>query len=1506
MPTHEEIIGAWQGLNSDERFRALSYEEQQKIRAQWAERNLPKDPTFSTLSPAAQAQAFQKLVTRPPAFAEQNEFVTETVGLAERARAGDFEALRAGAAQVAGYRATQNAGPIYNMASALGEKLGIEGAENVRPTEAGSEDEKALQYLQQVVQNSDDKTFWQGLLVGVSPFAGIATNILSGRVAAGPMLAANAQWGAQAAASRAAGSPFTRWMFRSAVPEVFESTLDGVMMTANDIVSQQLQANVPFGMEAKSRLGNIALNFGSNFAGDMLFFGAASLAGASFRTMRSTMRGWGTKAAADVSDADLNGMAQAMVSGENLPREVLDLIPEESRSTFMRYKRAFAAADNLDEMSVADRAQFVALGKGHEIVKDGQTFVVRDTVTGATIPGRFSNETRALRGLMDFMESPPAQKARALDMAATNEVSVQRLARVRFGEQLPELDANTLARTLTPGEGGRLNPQPIQTATRSMVQQAGGGADIASKVEVRSVPAEAYWKMSDEARVQGSRIYVPETVRTTEDMTRFLDRYTADVGKLVPEGTEAVRRYATDVGQRVGEVQSATNPMYVEANAVRNGVDFQPMGNGSFRVGNEVVGSIKEADEAVQRQILFASEDAIHEAYGRQFGFEFVQRDGMWHVRGKQAEKGGNVLTGNHSTPEAAARELWDKGFKPRVTQTNAPHIVITPEGDGLEIRKLEGMAESNVVSGPIEYVRDFAKRYFADIPEAKILRQFGSNHIGKVENVYRVVSPEWGVISEFTSFGKAEKFLKASRDSLESLQEMGLLKGVPDISINGGQIVARPIGEKARHFETVGALKDWLKAKVPDPVWQKELSNFDTETIRRVWDDMPDEYREMYLRKSGVPEPRSWDDVLNYMKDRPTWSPTSPTGEYGRIKAGKYATWNVGQLIKDAFQSPTYARMRRITGQEGQELLTASFEQAEKQLKNFRAIHTQASELVDGISRFKGAPNRKRRAALRPLLEIDPGDIDAKASAWNIELTDADRRYMERFRSVSDTLGQSFGIDTYKMISGYLPRIREFMKANPDVVRGASTAKEVLGKMETRMAKELEFFSDYLRVDELATFVNEADPQEILANYARKGVKNMTLGKTYEILMKRWNDVLGDGSVTPSAKFSMLRYMESLMGMYSDEASKAAEQSAREIGSIMANRMKAGPNAGAVKDFVNTLHGFTIAAVMSFRPWPIIRNMQQVWTTLAPMFGNDSVMRAMKVLSNDKQAGEVYQRLIGSGRLQDRIPIFGGVYEAVGITARLNKLGMKWYKNSDDYTRMMVDVVVRDTFADAVAKFEANPNMAPKKFIRLANLHRLDDFDQQEIIKRLRGNWTDAGGRVHAGGFDEAMDYYGDIVTRETMFAYTAGSNPMMFNGMWGRLFGMFGHYPVYYAQTILNGLRRGNIADKAQFVGRVALNSAVLWFAFEKVWGIKADAFMPWQTAFFDGGPYYKMLNKTLEAAAGSPGSSWDDVFTDINRLFIPGSLQARNVAEGARMMQQGNGYQGFLKMMSAPLAD
>jgi hypothetical protein len=1530
MPTHEEIVAAWQGLNSDPRFSALSYEEQQKIRAQWAERNLPQDPQFTALNRAGQTMLFQRMVTQPPSFAQPSDFTNESMQIAQAAQAGDPQALKDAAFQVAGVRAGMNAGSIYQLVVNVAEK--VTGMEDMADINLTDDDRKAVDYLQQVVMTSDNRKWWQAALINTAPFVGIAANIASGRVAMQAPLAATRATGVRGllfdrsgqlaantqritgsmATSLAAGrgTRFATWAMRSALPEVIESGLDATMLAAGDLFSRQLQRNAPFGVQANKEFGQFALNFGLDFLGDMVFFGAANLIGTAAKAGLKVIRprGFAGKAVEAVSDVDFDDLATRFVSGQDVPKAVWNSLPRPTQQTFLRLRRTFAAAKNLDEASPNDLARMVGLSHGYDMVSDAGKIQLKPVIGKLDdVPGAWANEQNALQALFKAQSEAPSTTARMMDAALQNEAGIEAVSAFKFGDDIPNLDTLTVTRAFVPDANGQMNPRTVQVATRSLLQRAGVDPDELSKVVVKPVPADQYWQLSDVARQKSKHLLMPDNIRTADQMRSFTQQFgddlTSHLGTTKLKGRAA--RYVNDVTEGLETMPVASNPVFIEADAVRHGIDFQVLPNGMYRVGSETVGSLAEAGDSVHRQILFSSEDSVRSAF-RQYGFEFDQtEEGRWIARGRESKKGGDIFTGSHETIQGAADELYSKGFRPRLSQEKAANVIINAEGDGVEI--LHGGA---TIRGPLEYIRDYANKFRPDVSDAQILKKYRGGDViakGKIDHVFRVTSPEWGVVKGFTSYKEAVEFVEKARNGVEDLLEIGLLKGVPDIRITGGRIVARRIGDTQPHdFRTVRELKSWLKNLEPSPEWAKEISNMDQGMIDTVWEQIDPEMRELYLSKTGVPVETNFNQMLDHMKDNATWKVggSAPTGEYGRVAAYRGAATGIAQFIKDALYTPTYARVRRIVGQTGRDVLGRGFESMEKSIKNARALTAQASELLDGITRFDGAPKRKRRVLLRPFLEVDESEWIAKSKLWELELDDNDIRYLRRFRTASDALGRSFGVDAYRMINYHLPRIQKFMADNPDLVANAQNAREILSKMDARLPRELEFFSEYLRVEELSNFINTADPQDILTSYATKGIKNMTLGKTYERLIDEWNTLIKNKGVSAEESYTMFRYLEATMGMYSDEASKAAEHSARETGRILAQRMGAKQYTGAFKDYINKLHGFTIAATMSFRPWPVIRNLQQVWTTLAPMFGNDSVMRALKVMADDDAAGEVYQRLLKTGRLQDRIPIHGGVYEATGTMGLVNKAGMKLYKSSDDYTRMVVDIVVRDTFTDAVAKLNAGI-VNEKKFIRLANLHRLDDFDQREIVRRLRG-YTDESGRAVSGSFDAAMDYYGDVVTRETMFAYTAGANPMMFNGMWGRLFGMFGHYPVYYAQTLVNGLRRGNLADKALFAGRVAFNTAALWFAFDQVMGVKSDNFKPWKTMFFDGGPYFKLLTNTLEAAAGSPGSSWDMVKQDTRRLFIPGSLMGESVLQGVKLMEQGQSYQGFLRLMSAPLAD
>ena len=76
----------------------------------------------------------------------------------------------------------------------------------------------------------------------------------------------------------------------------------------------------------------------------------------------------------------------------------------------------------------------------------------------------------------------------------------------------------------------------------------------------------------------------------------------------------------------------------------------------------------------------------------------------------------------------------------------------------------------------------------------------------------------------------------------------------------------------------------------------------------------------------------------------------------------------------------------------------------------------------------------------------------------------------------------------------------------------------------------------------------------------------------------------------------------------------------------------------------------------------------------------------------------------------------------------------MKPYKNSDDYTRLVVDFAVEDVFQDAAAKFQAK-RITEKQFLRLSKLSKFDSADQQQVVKLLSARPFDPFGLYMSDG---------------------------------------------------------------------------------------------------------------------------------------------------------------------------
>jgi len=329
--------------------------------------------------------------------------------------------------------------------------------------------------------------------------------------------------------------------------------------------------------------------------------------------------------------------------------------------------------------------------------------------------------------------------------------------------------------------------------------------------------------------------------------------------------------------------------------------------------------------------------------------------------------------------------------------------------------------------------------------------------------------------------------------------------------------------------------------------------------------------------------------------------------------------------------------------------------------------------------------------------------------------------------------------------------------------------------------------------------------------------------------------------------------------------------------------------------DLITLGNKFTIASTMSFRAWLPIRNSFQPFFTLAPRVGNDVVMEGMKRAA--KNGEEIVGRLKRQGRIPDRAPImdFIGGNDKMLIDAFNNK-GMFWYQNSDAWTRGVADQTADLLMSDAAMRFSKGM-INEKQFLDLSKIDILDDLKQKEILDHLR-----------SGNYVQAKDNFADHLTTETFFPYKAGTNPSMFTGTMGRIFGGFGHYPVYYTANIMRGLKQSKgWGKKAAFAGRVVGNSFAIYNVFNEVLGIDAKAFMFNSPMSFEGGPYYSLLNTAL-AATNTSYYTGDiaraKLGQEMGRLFLPGSSLYRSGMKALEELDKGNTHGFIVNALSAPL--
>lgn len=310
-------------------------------------------------------------------------------------------------------------------------------------------------------------------------------------------------------------------------------------------------------------------------------------------------------------------------------------------------------------------------------------------------------------------------------------------------------------------------------------------------------------------------------------------------------------------------------------------------------------------------------------------------------------------------------------------------------------------------------------------------------------------------------------------------------------------------------------------------------------------------------------------------------------------------------------------------------------------------------------------------------------------------------------------------------------------------------------------------------------------------------------------------------------------------------------------------------------EQLINNTVALGYGATIPFRAALLARNYFQMFQMVPARIGFEDFFIGLKrALSDDGFKMAVANDAIPIGVT----PVFAST-EVLGLEAfrgvnirvrRAFERGFEWYRKADDVGRSAAFHGYRSR-AKRLQEAVNNGKITWEQFRARAKVNTFDSVDIAEF-ERIWGTGNQEG----------AINYLGTILSRETAFRYGHANHPAGWGGIFGRLFGQFGTWPVQYKDYLLQGIARGGTKDKVEFLAtHAAVNMGFV--AAGAAAGINLWSFSSFPSLNYTGGPFADLSVDLIRMWNGSPAERalakrsffmQFPTFEDPRSIFIPGS--------------------------------
>jgi hypothetical protein len=725
--------------------------------------------------------------------------------------------------------------------------------------------------------------------------------------------------------------------------------------------------------------------------------------------------------------------------------------------------------------------------------------------------------------------------------------------------------------------------------------------------------------------------------------------------------------------------------------------------------------------------------------------------------------------------PSTLAPEVWS--VDPKAGTVSIEQTVVT--GTGVQLHELAGKFTSPMSATPLYVTRD-----------------------GVVEKLpgkstYVIRNDNLGVVAEFASPASAKKWLEKANSQVRLVREAFSMRDMRIEHMPDGTLVGVAADGSTKSFGSLVEAEKWLQA-TPYASWMQEMLPVPETLINEADEQIGNLASKLLL---AVPDKRLLPGV------RPS----------KLVNAA--AAWG----------APTEMALNIAKQQHGQGRLLEFFHQMRQAFRTVQGLDNKVDSQVTALFKKVKYDNKVLYGVL---LGNDPSKWDMIAEkGFKRQLIEADRVKLAEMAGFYEVAFKAAGIDDWKRVYNYMPRIRDYARQHPDDIVDAMTASDYLTRVFGTSPTGFDLFGDKARASELLKLANLEDAEQVMRTYAYALNKHTVM----DGLLKNIRTELGtlEGKFPKTDLYIFQGALDEMQSAAKTEQTKLFKLQSKQVIVGIQGLMQKVPglrgmpmaNAPVVGDIIDMANSKMTLATQA-KPWAAFRNMAQI-SLLGAALGDNKVMwEAFGAIVNEADDVTI-KRLLKTGAVTGA----GFINATPGSQLSLWRSLMKWNEN--------IDVITRATaFKASEMQLEKwwpqvkTGQLDVDTFIKRSGMTILDDGTRQQVLNAL-----------NQGDMAFAADQFGDALNRMCFFDYSKMNKAGFQRGLIGKIFGKFGTYPAGTLALYHRILTTGSVAERTARMGRMVFTSLAIYHG-ARAMGIDYKGFL-WTDPFgFQGGPLWHLM--------------------------------------------------------------